>query len=479
LSQRQPQLGADRLQADAAIGHRHLDPFLPLPQRAAHLAAPRRVLDRVAEQVDQHSPQPEALAGNTQALAFGGTFRSDVVRDPEPRGPRQVDAAGRQAVERALADVGGLVRAVASRPPATAPHAWRRAELRPVAIRGRTFVQVDYVGVKAGRTVNVEPEQLTDALDGLFALGFANWVVDTADETLTVRALKRRTAVHRAAHERRHAVFTNDRARRHLLDPASAPFLAAAGITAADGSVRPAMTAKFRQVNEFLRSVDALVREPPCDHLSIVDFGCGSAALTFALYHYFTEMRGIDVTLTGVDRDAAVLEKSARLAESLGWTRLQFRDADIDAYEPDSPPDLVVSLHACDTATDDALGRAVGWDARWILAVPCCHHHLQEQLRRTAFPPDVRLLRQHGILFERLGDVLTDGFRAALLRLCGYDAEVYEFVEPEHSAKNVMLRARRHGGPRPASLRAAYEQMKEAWQVEPYLEHLVTARLSQ
>lgn len=390
-----------------------------------------------------------------------------------------MDAAGRDAVQRALADVGALVRAVASRPPASAPHGWRRAELRPVAVRGRTVVQVDYAGVKASRTVNVEPERLPDELDGIFALGFANWVVDTADETLTVRALKRRTTVHRAAHERRHAALTHDRPRRRLLDPASAPFLAAAGITDAGGAVRPAMTAKFRQVDEFLRSVDALVREPPGDRISIVDFGCGSAALTFALYHYFTEVRGIDVTLTGVDRDAALLEKSARLAESLGWSGLRFQDAAIDAYEPDSPPDLVVSLHACDTATDDALGRAVGWDARWILAVPCCHHHLQAQLRRTAFPPDVRLLRRHGILFERLGDLLTDGFRAALLRLCGYDAEVYEFVEPEHSAKNVMLRARRQGGPRPASLRAAYEQMKEAWQVEPYLEHLVKARLDE
>jgi SAM-dependent methyltransferase len=225
--------------------------------------------------------------------------------------------------------------------------------------------------------------------------------------------------------------------------------------------------------------VDALVRDPHGDRISIVDFGCGSAYLTFALYHYFTEMRGIAVKLTGVDRDAAVLEKSARLAAELNWTGVDFRDVAIDAYEPDEPPDLVVSLHACDTATDDALGRAVGWDARWILAVPCCHHHLQAQLRHTAFPPDVQLLRQHGILFERMGDLLTDGFRAALLRLCGFDAEVYEFVEPEASAKNVMLRARRHGGPRPASVRAAYERMKEAWQVEPYLERLVRTRLGE
>jgi SAM-dependent methyltransferase len=391
---------------------------------------------------------------------------------------RQIDAAGRWAIETGLADVGALVRAVASRPPSSAPHAWRRAELRPVVIRGRTVVQVDYVGVKASRTVNVEPADLADELDALLALGFANWVVDTAGDTLTVRALKRRTTVHRAAHEPRQAALTNDRPRRHLLDPATAPFLEAVGIANADGSVRPSMAAKFRQVNEFVRSVDALVRDPP-DHLTIVDFGCGSAYLTFALFHYFTAMRGIAVTLTGVDRDAAVLEKSARLAEALGWTGVRFEDVAIDAYEPDVAPDLVVSLHACDTATDDALARAVGWDARWILAVPCCHHHLQAQLRGTEFPPDVRLLRQHGILFERLGDLLTDGFRAALLRLCGYDAEVYEFVEPEHSAKNVMLRARRHGGPRPASVRVAYEQMKEAWHVEPYLEHLVRARLSE
>lgn len=390
----------------------------------------------------------------------------------------RIDAAGRLAIETELADVATLVRAVASRPPASAPHGWRRAELRPVVIRGRTLVQVDYVGVKASRTVNVEPERLAHELDGLFALGFANWVVDSAGETLTVRALKRRTTVHRAAHAHRRPALTNDRPRRHLLDPATAPFLEAVGIAGAGGTVRPAMQAKFRQVNEFIRSVDALVRDPPGDHVSIVDFGCGSAYLTFALYHYFTVMRGVRATLTGVDRDAAVIEKSARLAETLDWSDVRFEDVAIDAYEPDVPPDLVVSLHACDTATDDALGRAVSWGAPLILAVPCCHHHLQAQLRRTEFPPDVRLLRPHGILFERLGDLLTDGFRAALLRLCGYDAEVYEFVGPEHSARNVMLRARRHDGPRPESLRAAYEHMKDAWRVEPYLEHLVKARLA-
>jgi SAM-dependent methyltransferase len=401
------------------------------------------------------------------------------VRDPAVSTAHRIDDAGRKAIEAGLGAGEALVRAVASRPPASAPHAWRRVELRPVVIRSRATVQVDYVGVKASRTVNVEPADLPGELDRLFELGFANWVVDTADETITVRALKRRTAIHRAAHEHRRPTLTNDRPRRHLLDPAAAPFLQAVGIAASDGTVRQAMAAKFRQVNEFLRSVDALVRDPPGDHITIVDFGCGSAYLTFALYHYFTAMRGIGVTLTGVDRDASVLEKSSRLAAALGWSGVDFRDVAIDAYEPDAPPDLVVSLHACDTATDDALGRAVGWDARWILAVPCCHHHLQAQLRRTAFPPDVRLLRPHGILFERMGDLLTDGFRAALLRLCGYDAEVYEFVEPEHSAKNVMLRARRHGGLRPEPVRAAYEQMKEAWQVEPYLEHLVRSRIAE
>jgi SAM-dependent methyltransferase len=401
------------------------------------------------------------------------------VRDPGASAAHQIDAAGRRAIEAGLGGVDALVRAVASRPPASARHAWRRAELRPVVIKGRTVVQVDYVGVKASRTVNVEPERLAQELDGLFAMGFANWVVDTARETLTVRAMKRRTAVHRAAHEQRRPVLTNDRPRRHLLDPATAPFLEAAGVTGPGGAVRPAMTAKFRQVNEFVRSVDALVREPPGDHVSIVDFGCGSASLTFALYHYFAEMRGIGVTLTGVDRDASVLGKSERLAAELGWEGVRFVDSAIDAYEPEAPPDLVVSLHACDTATDDALARAVAWGARWILAVPCCHHHLQAQLRRTAFPADVRLLRQHGILFERMGDLLTDGFRAALLRLCGYEAEVYEFVEPEASAKNVMLRARRRGASRPLPVREAYEEMKAAWRVEPYLEHLVRDRLAE
>lgn len=387
-----------------------------------------------------------------------------------PSNGRRVDDAGRQAVEQALTDVEHLVRAVASRPPPSARHGWRRVELRPVRIHGRLLVQVTRAGVSASQTTNVAPARLGAELAALFELGFANWVVHTAGRTLTVRALKRRTQVHRAACDR--SAGTASMAGRKRMLPRDAPFLHAIGLVNRDGTPRSTTAAKLRQVDQFVRSVGELIGDPPPDRLTVVDLGCGRAYLTLALYHYLAEVRGVAVTLTGVDRDAGLVERSARLADALGWP-VSFQPVAINAFQPEVAPDLVVSLHACDTATDDALARAVGWGARWIVAIPCCHHHLQSQMRAQPFPADVQPLRQHGILFERLGDLLTDGFRASLLKQHGYAAEVHEFVEPELTARNVMLRARWHGRPCPPAVRSAYRRMKQAWHVEPYLERLL------
>jgi hypothetical protein len=182
--------------------------------------------------------------------------------------------------------------------------------------------------------------------------------------------------------------------------------------------------------------------------------------------------------VTGIDVNSSLIEKRQAQSEALGWDGLQFRPSPIIDYVPQEPPDLVLALHACDTATDEALAQAVRWASRAICSVPCCHHHLQAQLALGEAPEVFQPVLRHGILKERLGDVLTDAFRAQILTALGYRAEVIQFVSAEHTAKNLMIRAVRAdssvGGGALQRLRA----LRTFWHVEPYLEQLLADELA-
>ncbi len=231
-----------------------------------------------------------------------------------------------------------------------------------------------------------------------------------------------------------------------------------------------ANASKRRQVDAFLRFLEPVV----ADHdgvLRVVDMGCGNAYLTFAAYRYLSGVRGLEVELTGVDQRADQRERNTALAKQLGWDgHVRFVEGTIvDApTPPEGPPHVVLALHACDTATDDALARAVQWQARHILAAPCCHHELSAQLRASH-----GLLTRHGILRERFADVLTDSLRAALLRLAGYRVEVAEFIASQHTPRNVLLRAERTGTPPTKEQIAEYEQLVAEWGVQPKLAALL------
>jgi hypothetical protein len=205
----------------------------------------------------------------------------------------------------------------------------------------------------------------------------------------------------------------------------------------------------------------------------VVDLGCGNAYLTFAAYHLLTA-RGHDVRMVGVDRNPDARQRNTRRVTALGWQdRLRFLDATIADARLDTPPDVVLALHACDTATDDALARAVGWEAPLVLAAPCCHHDIQKQLRTAEAPAPYGMLTRYGIVRERLADVLTDSLRAAVLRQVGYRVEVVQFVDSEHTPRNLLLRAARTGSPAGAGVREEYEAMTTQWQVRPRLATLV------
>jgi SAM-dependent methyltransferase len=275
--------------------------------------------------------------------------------------------------------------------------------------------------------------------------------------------------------------YEHDRSKLRLLDP-SAPVLHELGITDAHGRVKPSRQAKYRQVEEMLRSVDAVLEAVPSSApdggpARVVDLGCGNAYLTFAAYGWLTTT-GRDVALVGVDVKAQAREHGERVAKALGWQdAVRF----VEGTALDTPVDgaeLVLALHACDTATDEALARAVHWDAPVVLAAPCCHHDVQRQLAAATTPQPYGLLTRHPILRERFADVLTDALRAAVLRLVGYRVEVVEFVGSQHTPRNTLLRAVRTGAAPTTEQVAEYTDLTTQWQVTPRLATLLADRMA-
>jgi hypothetical protein len=269
----------------------------------------------------------------------------------------------------------------------------------------------------------------------------------------------------------------HDRVKQRLLPEGEpVPFLVELGVMTPGGAVRAARRDKFRQVNRFSELVQDVLPSLPEGPLRVVDFGSGKAYLTFALHHLLSVVHGRDVEILGLDLKADVVADCEALARRLGLDGVRFEVGDI-ATAPVDAADLVVSLHACDTATDAALDRAVRLGARVILAVPCCQHELLGQLDSELLEP----LLRHGALRERFAAEVTDAARARLLQLVGYDVQLVELFALEHSPKNVLIRATALERGRPArdteALAAAYRAFAGALAIEPALERLLAERL--
>lgn len=361
---------------------------------------------------------------------------------------------------------------------------WDRVTIRPVSLKSGRHLQFSYFDGTQDITKNFSNAEAAEYVDELLAHAFKSIQVSTTRESIRVQfSRKGRPIIHREQRKGQPIPIdlTHDRTKPGILsDEHPTPFLQAIGVMTAGGAVRADQRRKFRQINEFLRlidetgEVDRLLSRP----VSMVDLGCGSAALTFATYHYLNTVKGILATLVGVDTKAHLMERHADTAASLGWDGMSFETARIIEYKTDKAPDIVLALHACDTATDEALARAIQWRSKLIFSAPCCHHHLQAQLTATETQEPFRPVLRHGILRERLGDILTDSFRAHILRLMGYRAEVLEFVPIEHTPKNLMIRATYTGAVAPPALIDEYLALKTYWSVTPYLETLLGEELT-
>lgn len=237
--------------------------------------------------------------------------------------------------------------------------------------------------------------------------------------------------------------LTHNRRKRYILEEGRpVPFLKDLGVMAADGKIVNSRYDKFRQINRFLEFIEDILPQLPKDReVRIIDFGCGKSYLTFAMYYYLHELQGLDVRITGLDLKEDVIEHCGRLARQYGYEKLEFLHGDIADYTGADQVDMVVTLHACDTATDYALAKAVRWNAKVILSVPCCQHELNGQMENDLLRP----IFHYGIVKERMAALYTDALRAEILENHGYRTQILEFIDMEHTPKNLLLRCVRSG----------------------------------
>ena len=369
------------------------------------------------------------------------------------------------------ATFGGATRGGVSAP-------WVRVVVKAVVLRGERRLQFEYFDRTKCVTKNYRTTEAVAPLDEILAHGFAGIHLWTTAEEIDVRTTKKGKVL---ISRRQVSVIENESPvpKTHnrvkdlpLPEGRADRVLEVMGVLTADGRVRAAMRGKFTQINEFLKHLHHVLDDTGLRTLGrpaeILDCGCGSSYLTLAAHHYLNDIAGVPARITGVDVDDAVIRKSVERAERLGPGRPAFACGRIDAI--DARPDVVFALHACDTATDDAIARAVLGDARLLLSVPCCHHDLNRAIR-TGGPTDIlRPILRHGILHQRAADLVTDAFRALALRIMGYRTDVVEFVSPEHTARNLMIRAVRGARVGEAAFVDEYRAMCRFWGVTPYIE---------
>ena len=384
----------------------------------------------------------------------------------------------KETILNAVLDEPSFVRATFSGRQRGQTIAWQRLELRPVEIKGARHLQFSFFDDKKNIVKNYAGDTAVTELNNALALPFRNFHIIGQTETVQVNLTKKGKAI-----VKRHTNKTptdvslaHDRAKNTILSEGDdIPFLRAMGVMRADGRIKADRRSKFQQINAFLKilaEINEIATLP--EPIRMVDFGCGNAYLTFAAYHYLQNIVGKQAIIVGVDGQESLIARNRQIAQSLGWADLTFEQGMIIDYQAAPPPNIVVALHACDTATDDVLAQGIRWQSEVVIAAPCCHHHLQVQLKERPSPPEFDAVLRYGLLHERLGDILTDAFRAAILRMQGYQVTVMQFVSPDHTPKNLLLRAVKKNSIKDVETAVAeYTQLQQYWQVKPYLAQLL------
>lgn len=370
---------------------------------------------------------------------------------------------------------GKMLKCTLSRPAPAAPADLKNIYLRPVALKKGLYIAFNYRFKTRDEVKNFDLGESLHRLETMLGHEFlqADLLTPDRDYNLNFTKTGEASLVSKKAEHAATVDTAHDRNKQRLLD-SSAPWLHALGITTANGQVRADTQDKWRQINKYLEIIDSLLRENPLpEDACIADMGSGKGYLTFALYDFLKNRLGLQPRITGIELRPKLVEFCNRSARTAGFDGLQFISQDISEYHPERL-DMLIALHACDTATDLALAAGVRNQAKIIVAAPCCHKQIRKEMHtRNELAP----LLRHGILEERQAEIVTDGIRALLLESEGYKTQVFEFVSSEHTAKNVMITATSEGVRGEAKRRAALEKvaaLKAGFGIgEHYLEHLL------
>lgn len=325
-----------------------------------------------------------------------------------------------------------------------------KVKIRPVKLKEQLYFQTSVSDGKKEFHKNYEKAELLEQLDHWLRKDYRQLQMDTTTQSIQALVSKKgkTTVKQKIARDMRSArVLDHNRKKRYLLEEGTPiPFLVDLGVMTAEGTIVRSRYDKFRQINRYLEFVEDILPELDKDReLTLIDFGCGKSYLTFALYYYLTVKKQYRIRMIGLDLKKDVMEHCQELAEKYGYDRLTFLTGDIADYDGVELVDMVVSLHACDTATDYALEKALQWNAKVIFAVPCCHHELNRQMHSTEMNPVLK----YGLIQERMAALMTDAFRADVLELEGYQVQVLEFIDMEHTPKNILIRAVKQNTPLP------------------------------
>lgn len=321
-----------------------------------------------------------------------------------------------------------------------------KIKVRQVMIHSELMYQAtEYVGTQVLHS-NYDGQEIAAYMCRMILNSFKQCEIITNNHTLHILVSKKgKVTINRKVSSAEKIIpakltsLEHNRSKQYILkEGVKIPFLVDLGVMTEQGNIVKSRYDKFKQINRFLEFIKDIKDELPKDReVSIIDFGCGKSYLTFAIYYYLHELCGMDVRITGLDLKKDVIEKCNRLSQSYGYDKLVFKLGDIAEYEGQNMVDMVVTLHACDTATDYALYKAVTWNARVILSVPCCQHELNRQIHNELLSP----VLSYGILKDRMAAIITDAVRAEMLRTRGYRTEMLEFIDMEHTPKNLLIRA--------------------------------------
>ena len=346
----------------------------------------------------------------------------------------------------------------------------KRIKLKPIELKGVYHIQIEYQYERILKHENVLLEKFSDFLDILLPQ-FRQIHAQLKNQNIHIQISKKNKILWKSEklNETKEINLSHNRKKQYLLDDSTPyPFLIRLGVQTEEGKVKKQKYDKFRQINRFVEFIhDSLEHLPKDRQIRILDFGSGKSYLTFALYHYLKIEKGLDIRVTGLDLKKEVIEECSQIAQDLNYDQLEFLVGDINDYNDENSVDMVVTLHACDVATDMALARAVKWGAKVILSVPCCQHELNRQLES----PALEIMTQHGLIKERFASLATDSIRAELLTLVGYDTQLLEFIDIEHTPKNILIRAYYNGKKPSIEQLERYKAFTQFLSANPFLEN--------